>query len=397
MTLTPHDSESCLENQDGWFQQMLQDRLRQAVRLALMTVLEEEVTAVVGALPYERSEQRRDQRNGHYTRSLQTSVGLIPDLAVPRTRQGHQTQLFERYHRRQSELDTAIGEMFVKGVSQEKVGEVIESLTGAKPSASTVSRVFHSLHEEYEQWKQRPLAERYVYVFVDGTYFTVIYQGEGCKMPILAAYGIAPDGERSVLAFSVGDRENQRAWEALFDDLKQRGVQQIDLFISDGHQARINALTAKFPSALRQRCVKHKMDNVLGYIPSKQRDHVEPELKALFYQDNREQADQAVAAFLEKYSRVYPTAVACLQRDLEVCLTFYAFPKAHWKSIRTNNIIERLFGEVKRRSHKMAAAFRNETSCLLLFYAVIRSLKFHKLTMPPALVVHPDPGILHNS
>lgn len=86
-----------------------------------------------------------------------------------------------------------------------------------------------------------------------------------------------------------------------------------------------------------------------------------------------------------------------MPRDLEACLTFYAFPKEHWKSIRTNNIIERLFGEVKRRSHKMAAAFRNETSCLLLFYAVIRSLKFHKLTMPPALVVHPDPGILHNS
>ena len=184
MTLRPHDNESCLENQDGWFQQMLQDRLRQAVRLALMRVLEEEVTAVVGALPYERSDQRRDQRNGHYTRSLQTTVGLIEDLAVPRTRQGHQTQLFERYHRRQSELDIAIGEMFVKGVSQEKVGEVIESLTGSKPSASTVSRVFHSLHEEYEQWKQRPLAERYVYVFVDGTYFTVIYQGEGCKMPM---------------------------------------------------------------------------------------------------------------------------------------------------------------------------------------------------------------------
>jgi len=128
----------------------------------------------------------------------------------------------------------------------------------------------------------------------------------------------------------------------------------------------------------------HKMENVLSYIPNKQRDQVRPELKALFYQNNREAADQAIAAFVEKYQNVYPTAVTCLQRDLEACLTFYAEPSEHWKTIRTNNVIERLFEEVKRRSHTMAAAFRNEGSCLLLFYAVIRSLKFRTLTMPSA-------------
>ncbi|MCR4405944.1 MAG: transposase [Anaerolineae bacterium] len=109
---------------------------------------------------------------------------------------------------------------------------------------------------------------------------------------------------------------------------------------------------------------------------------MKPELRAIFYQDSRQQADQAVAAFCEKYGSIYPTAVACLQRDLEACLTFYAFPKAHWRTIRTTNVIERLFGEVKRRSRKMAAAFRNENSCLLMFYAVVRSLKFKRLAMP---------------
>ena len=126
------------------------------------------------------------------------------------------------------------------------------------------------------------------------------------------------------------------------------------------------------------------MENVLGYVPSKQREQIEPELKALFYQENREAADQVVAAFVKKYQKSYPTAIAYLQRDLDACLTFYAFPKEHWKTIRTNNIIERPFGEVKRRSHKMASAFRNEDSCVLLFNAVIRSLKFNRLTMPPA-------------
>src|SRR5437868_14704623 len=142
--------------------------------------------------------------------------------------------------------------------------------------------------------------------------------------------------------------------------------------MSDGHQAMLNAISVKFATAQRQRCVVHKMENVLSYVPQKQREQVEPELKALFYQKSRQEADQAVAAFVEKYQNIYPTAVACLQRDLDACLTFYSFPKEHWKTIRTTNVIERLFGEVKRRSHKMAAAFRNEGSCVLLFYAVIR-------------------------
>ncbi len=396
MTHTKNTIEEVVRSQET-FEQMVKERLQYAVRVALMSVLEEEVTAFIGAKPYERSKERRDQRNGHYTRNLDTTVGQITDLPVPRTRHGYQTQLFERYHRRQDELDSAMGEMFVKGVSTAKVGQVIETLTGSHPSASTVSRVFHTLETEYEQWKQRQLAQRYAYAFADGTYFTVIYNGEGCKMPILAVVGIATTGEREVLAFRVGDRENQQAWEDLFDDLKARGVKEIGLWVSDGNQAMLNAITTKFATSRRQRCVIHKIENVLSYVPQKQREQIEPELKALFYQKSRQEADQAVAAFIEKYQRIYPTAIECLQRDLEACLTFYSFPKAHWKTIRTNNVIERLFGEVKRRSHTMAAAFRNEGSCVLLFYAVIRSLKFNKVTMPPASQAQPDPALLHNT
>src|SRR5260221_14414097 len=173
MALTEKTNEA-LTGSQATFEQMLQDRLRQAVRVALITVLEEEVSAFIGALPYERTQQRRDQRNGHYTRDLDTSIGRIEDLPVPRTRGGYHTQLFERYHRRRDELDTAIAEMFVDGVSMAKVGQVVETLTGSKPSASTVSRVFHTLESEYREWKQRPLEERYAYAFADGTYFTVI-------------------------------------------------------------------------------------------------------------------------------------------------------------------------------------------------------------------------------
>jgi len=152
----------------------------------------------------------------------------------------------------------------------------------------------------------------------------------------------------------------------VLDDLKERGVKEIGLWVSDGNQSTLNAIASKVPSSARQRWVVHKMENVLRYVPNKQREQIEPELKALFYQKNREAADQAVAAFIEKYQKSYPTAMACLQRDLEACLTFYSFSKEHWKTIRTNNIIERLFGEVKRRSHKMASASEPK---IVVFYS----------------------------
>jgi len=365
------------------FQALLHEKLRIAVRFALTTVLEAEVDAFVNAERYERGEQRRDQRNGSYTRGLDTTAGRIDDLSVPRTRKGFKTQLFERYQRRQAELDQGILDMFVGGVSTARTGEVVETLMGSKPSPSTVSRVFHSLEAEYAEWKKRPLAAEYAYAFADGTYFNVIYDNQSHKMPILAVVGIRKeDGQREVLGFCIGEKENRTAWEDLLEDLKTRGVTRVNLWVTDGNQTMIGAIEAKFPDSDRQRCIKHKMENVLSYVPDKQRDQVEPELKAIFYQDSREQADQEVAAFCAKYRSTYPTAVECLERDLEACLTFYRYPKSHWKTIRTTNIIERLFEEVKKRSRKMNAAFRNETSCLLMFYAVIRSLKFQKVSMP---------------
>jgi transposase-like protein len=358
---------------------LLREKLREAVRFTLIEVLEAEVAAHVGATRYERTSKRQDYRNGSYSRNLGTGMGQINDLAVPRTRNGFKTQLFEQYQRRQAELDASICQMFVSGSSMVQVGQIVEQLTQSKPSPSTVSRVFHGLEDEFDKWQGRQLAQEYLYVFADGTYFSVIYDQQGHKMPILAAIGITLQGEREVLAFRVGERENKMAWLDLMDDLKARGLEKVHLWASDGNQATIGAIAQKFPDSRRQRCVKHKMENVLSYVPKKQQEQVRAELKAIFYQPNRQKADQEVSAFIEKYEPIYPTAVACLQRDLEACLTFYDFPKEHWKTIRTTNVIERLFLEVKRRSKKMGTAFRNENSCLLMFYAVIRGINFKSI------------------
>ena len=394
--MTPTTNHKRLDEEgQAMIEELLQERLRLAIKYTMIQVLEEEVDAFVNASPYQRTPERRDQRNGSYERDLGTSMGVIEDLVVPRTRNGFRTELFERYQRRQTELDEAILEMFVGGVSTSRVGEVVEALSGGKLSSSTVSRIFHSLDEEFEGWKSRPLQNRYLYVFADGTYFTVIYGEEGCKMPILAVMGIDETGKRDVLAFTVGERENQHAWEDLLENLRSRGVQQIDLWITDGNQAMLNAIQSKFFGSQRQRCMKHKIENVLGYVPEKQQESVRAELKAIFYQASRQQADQLAAAFIEKYTAIYPSAIECLKRDWEACLTFYSFPNKHWKFIRTTNVIERLFGEVKKRSHKMAAAFRNEASCMLMFYAVIRSLKLRRIAVP-AKSTEPL-QLLHNS
>lgn len=381
MTPQIHDTVSLALTQET-FQEMLQEKLRAAIRLTLATVLDEEIEAYLQAGRYERTPKRQDQRNGYYTRGLGTGVGQIEALPVPRSRKGYQTQLFERYQRRQKELDMAICQMFVGGVSTEKVGQVVESLTGKPASASTVSRTFHTLETEYAAWKERTLAAHYLYCFADGTYFTVIYGDQGHKMPILAVVGINPQGEKEVLGFTTGEKENQHAWQDLLADLKRRGVQTVDLWVSDGNQATMNAINHHFPDAQRQRCVIHKIDNVLGYIPKSQQDALRLELNAFFYHDSLEQAQQQLAAFCAKHERIYPNAVACLNRDIDACLAFYHFPKEHWRSIRTNNLIEPLFAEVKKRSHKMAAPFRNENSCLLLFYAVMRTIKYQRISMP---------------
>ena len=234
------------------FYQLLREKLREAVRFTLIQVLEAEVEAHVGAASYERTTKQRDYRNGNYERNLVTGVGQIKALPVPRIRNGFKTQVFEHYRRRQADLDEAIYQMFVSGGSTVQVGQIVKKLTQTKPSPSTVSRVFHGLEDEFEGWKKRSLAAKYLYIFADRTYFSVIYDHEGHKMPILAAIGITPEGEREVLACRVGERENQQAWEDLMDDLKERGVQQVELWITDGNQATPGQRRKYRPPAAQQ-------------------------------------------------------------------------------------------------------------------------------------------------
>ena len=160
-------------------------------------------------------------------------------------------------------------------------------------------------------------------------------------MPVLAVVGVDDEGKRDVLGFCIGEGENQKAWENFLENLKARGVDQVALGITDGNKGMLNAIENKLPTSRRQRCIKHKMENVLAYVPKKHHEEVRLELKAIFYQDHRAKADQEVAAFIARYESVYPGAIECLRRDLEDCLTFYDFPQEHWQYIHHRAFVRR--------------------------------------------------------
>ena len=379
---TKPESSTVVELSQAELHAYIDDRMRQVVRILFEHVLEEDLTAMLQAAPYERNGMRLGQRNGSYTRDLVTKFGRIVDLRVPRERAGRfRTKLFDRYKRRVKEIDTAIRDMFINGISTRKVGAITELLLETAPSASTVSRVFHTLEAECDAWRERPLDAHYLYIFLDGTNFTIGYDDEFDKHPLLAALGVKENGERELLGYAPGNKESRAAWETFLESLKRRGVERADLWITDGGQAVIGAVEAKFPGAIRQRCVLHKVENILSYVSKSKQQEIRRELDRVFYNaDSEEFARREAEAFQMKWEPVFPAAVACLQRDLDDCLQFYRFPKKHWRSIRTNNYLERLFGEVKKRTRSMGA-FRNEKSCILVFYAVIRSLRFQRFSV----------------
>jgi putative transposase len=364
------------------FVDLLMDRLRAAARATFEAVMEEELTHYLSALPYQRSQTRQGQRNGHYSRRLGTGFGVV-ELDVPRSRDGtYQTQVFERYQRRQSQIDQAISAMFVHGVSTRDVSTIVAECLDQPLSASTVSRVFHELEAEYQAWKAAALEAHYRYLYLDGGYVKVRYGDRVERIALLFAVGVRLSGQKELLAFTVGDSESNDAWSAFLHDLKQRGLAQVDLIVTDGNAAVLAQIRHYYPQAQYQRCVIHKMANVLARVPKRWREEVEADLRRIFYQDDRPHAEAQMATFVQKWQKLFPEAVACLQRDGADCLTFYAFAKKHWRALRSTNIVERVINELKRRLHKMAAAFTNENSCLLIVFAVLRTLNLKSMSVP---------------
>jgi putative transposase len=363
------------------FYEALYQLIRGAVRTVLEEVMQQELDEFIQAAAYERSIQRLGQRNGYYTRDFNTTVGKLADLKVPRDRAGQfQTQLFERYQRNDPAITEGIAQMFFSGASQQKVASVLEPLVGLTPSASTVSRVAHDLDSECEKWRNRSLKSHYKVIYFDGVYFPILHQGQRAQTALLVALGIDGLGEKEVLAVRVGGEESLDSWSELITDLKRRGVESIELAVTDGDAGLIAAFERAFPKAKRQRCLTHKVKNVISYLPKKHKKEVSQALAGMFAQVEESKAREHLAAFKLKYEKDFPEAVKCLQEDWEACLTFYQFPRAMQKHIRSTNALEGLFSTIRRRTDSMGV-FQNEQSCLLMIWAVVKRTKFIRIAV----------------
>src|SRR5229473_1466468 len=364
-------------------QQMFHEHLRaltrDAVRVVIEEVMREELKQFLGAAWGECTAERKGYRNGTYTLDLATSSGPIEDLEVPRDREGHfHTQVFERYNRYEPEVAEALTQMFVSGVSTHKVGEVAATLMGVAPSASAVSRLNQTLTEQFEAWRERSLQNHYRVIYLDGVHFTVRHGEKTDATIILTALGVDLEGSREVLALRACAEESKDGWNCLLQDLRTRGVTQIDLVVTDGHDGLLAALSALFPATLRQRCLVHKQRNVMNAIPKREQQEVTAELTGIWRQETKEEALLNLAAFKAKYQKRYPEAVRSLCEDEEHLLTFYAFPQVMHRYIRTTNAIESFFSNVRQRTDQIDA-FTTETSCLTLVWAVMQDIRLPKI------------------
>lgn len=383
VTATPPTTESATPQEvvQQAFHQQLRDHIRAAVQLVMEEIMREELTQFVGAQWGECSSQREGYRNGSYSRDLATAAGQIQDLKVPRDREGKfHTQLFDRYSRYEEQVADGLTQMFVSGTSTHKVGEVAQTLLALAPSASAVSRLNHSLSEQFEAWRCRPLLAHWRVLYLDGIYLEVRHGEQVDPAIILAAMGVDLEGTKDILAIRACAQESQDGWISLLQDLRSRGVSDVDLIVTDGHEGLLAAVAALFTATPRQRCLVHKQRNVMNAIPKREHEQIAAELAGIWQQPSKEQAVTELAAFKGKYRERYPEAIRSLCEDEEHLLTFYAFPQSMHHHIRSTNAIESFFRNVRRRTDHIDT-FTTETSCLSIVWAVMQGIRLSKIAV----------------
>jgi len=342
-------------------------RVREGVKAVLEEVLEEEMTQHLEAGYRELTPTRRGERNGHYQRNLVTPAGKIERLEVPRDREGEfVTEVFERYKRMTGDVEEAVLEMYLSGISVRKIAGVTEALSRVKVGKDAVSRIARRLEEEQREWREHSLEEKsYPYLYLDATYLKVRWGARVRSMALLVCVGVDEEGFREVLAVEVASTEKGAAYASLLRGLIDRGLSGVRLVVSDDHEGIKAAVAGELPGVEWQRCVVHFERNVLSHVPASEMNEVAEDLKAVF-KVRREKTARALAEeFVELYEKRFPKAVAIFEAGIADALTYLSFPGSHHPRIRTTNMLERLFKEVKRRT-RVVGVFPNETSASTL-------------------------------
>lgn len=346
--------------------------VRQSVEETLNGLLEAEADALCGADRYERNPDRVDTRAGHYQRKLMTKAGEVK-LNVPRLRKlPFETQIIERYRRRESSVEEALIEMYLAGVSVRRVEDITEALWGQRVSPSTVSELNQKIYAQIEAWRHRPIEGEHAYVYLDGIWLKRSWGGEVRTIAVLVAVGVAADGYREILGVGEGMKEDKESWRNFLRYLKERGLKGVKLVISDKCLGLVETLGEFYPEAQWQRCMVHWYRNVFSVVPRGRRKEVAALLKAIHGQEDRQAAREKATTVVEKLKTMrLKEAAKVVEEGVDETLSYMDFPREHWTRIRTNNMLERIMREIRRRT-RVVGSFPDGRSALMLVAARLR-------------------------
>ena len=344
--------------------------LPELIRVVVNEAMRIERENFLQAKPYERNEDRQGHANGYKPKTVKTRVGEVT-FEVPQVREGgFYPNALEKGIRSERALLMTLAEMYVQGVSTRKVAAITEQLCGTQVSASQVSRATQTLDEELEAWRNRPLGE-IVYLYLDARYERVRQAGNVRDAAILIATGVKRDGKRAVLGISVSLSEAEAHWRAFLEGLIKRGLEGVQLIISDDHAGMEAARKAVFSGIPWQRCQFHLQQNAQSYVPKVGlRTEVAEDIRRIFDAQDRDTAERQLKVAVEKYARIAPRLADWMEVNLPEGFTVFAFPRLHQKRLRTSNTLERLSQEIKRRT-RVVRVFPNEDACLRLVSAVL--------------------------
>ena len=345
------------------------------VEEALNGLLQAEAEELCAAKRHERSDERKAYRSGSYERKLQTSAGTVK-LQVPKLRgASFETQIIERYRRREASVEESMVSMYVAGVSVRRVEDITEALWGERVSPSAVSRLNEKIFERIEEWRQRPLAESYPYLYMDGIWLKQSWGGSVETVSILVAVAVNEEGYREVVGVVEGRKEDAESWRGLLRNIQERGLKKTRLIISDKSKGLIQVLPEFYPEAQWQRCVFHFHKNILHEVPPTKRKTVAAMLKAIHAQEDAaacQRKAEEIAIKLEALK--LRKAAKILRQGIEESLSYHRFPREHHRCIRTNNMLERIMRELRRRT-RVVGAFPDGQSALMLCCARLRHIE----------------------
>ena len=350
----------------------LDEVVRGTVEETLNAMLDAEADEMCHAQRYEHSPDRVDTRAGSYKRKLHTKAGEV-EVKVPKLRKHtFETAIIERYRRRDISIEEAIVQMYLAGVSVRRVEDVTEALWGTRVSSGTVSNLNKKVDKHIERWRTQKMEGDDAYVYLDGIVLKRSWGGDVKNVSVLAAIGVDSDGYRRILGVSEGYKEDKAGWLGFLKELKERGLTGVRLMISDACLGLVESIAEVFPDADWQRCAVHFYRNVFSRVPRGKVREVAAMLKAIHAQENREAAESKSKDVIKKLQAMKLKAAAELvEGSVHETLAYYGYPPQHWLKIKTNNPMERLLKEARRRT-KVVGAFPDGNSALMLVAARLR-------------------------